>query len=377
MIEDIGAGDRRSVVRVLILFSAAGLGGAERSLSRMALANRRLDVTYLLGTVGGPGAWADWIKGLGEKPLVFSILAGNGSRFRESLRLIRTIRAKAPDIVYVVGVRAAAFIRILKPFLGHVKIVHGIRTTFQSRSALAYKFLLPELVLRNCTTAYVANSETGAKSLQRLFGISRDKIHVIPNGILIPTSVLNFHGARGKSIVVVANLHPLKGHREFMDVVELVHGRHPDAKFHFVGRDDMDGEIRRIAESRGLGAVVEFAGFQSDVWPWLTSARLFALPSRETEGSPTSILEALAAGLPAVAFAIGGIPDLIRDGIDGCLVEPVESSAMARAILGLLDDIPRAMKMGAMGRSKVLMSYSLEASVNSHAELWHLLSRVD
>jgi glycosyltransferase involved in cell wall biosynthesis len=312
--ENIGANDR-SEVRVLILFSAAGLGGAERSLSRMALANNRLDVTYLLGTLGGPGALADWIKDLGETPLVFSVLAGNGSRFLELLRLIRTIRVKTPNIVYVVGVRAAVFIRLLKPFLGHVKIVHGIRTTFQSRSTLAYKFLFPELVLQKCTTAYVANSDSGGKSLQRQFGISRNKIHIIPNGIVIPTSVLNFHGARTKSIVVVANLHPIKGHREFMDVVELVHRRHPDAKFHFVGRDDMDGEIQRIAELRGLSTVVEFAGFQSDVWPWLTSARLFALPSRDTEGSPTSILEALAAGLPAVAFAIGGIPDLIRDGI--------------------------------------------------------------
>jgi glycosyltransferase involved in cell wall biosynthesis len=339
----------------------------------MALANSRSDILYFLATLGGKGPWVDWMEKVAKKPLVFSVLTGHCINIREIVRMVRAIRLSAPDILYVVGVRAAVLVRILKPLLGPVKIVHGIRTTFRRGSLLARKFFLPEFLLSYFTDAYISNSEAGAQSLITLFRVARRKLYVIPNGITIPPVVLGFRGNRTKTVVSVANLHPLKGHKEFLEVVELVHARHPDAKFCFIGRDETHGEIERLANSRGLSSVVEFAGFQQDVWPWLVAARIFVLPSRDTEGSPTAILEALGAGLPAVAFAIGGVPALILDGVDGRVVAPLASSAMAHALIELLDDIPLATKMGEMGREKIVKSFSLQTSANRHAELWRAL----
>jgi glycosyltransferase involved in cell wall biosynthesis len=362
--------------KVLVLFSASGLGGAERSLSRMALCSNRSDITYKLGTLGGTGAWADWIENLGERPLVSNVLAGRFVRIGALFPLIKAVRSFTPDILYVVGVRAATLVRLLAPFLGRVKVVHGIRTTFKQGTALSRNFLFAELLLKGLTDAYIANSAAGARSLMALVRVARHKVHVIQNGIAIPPEVLEFRGSRPKTIVIVANIHPVKGHREFMDVIELVHIRHPDAKFQFVGRDDMAGEIDRIAVSRGFRSAVEFAGFQLNVWKWLLLAQVFVLPSRDFEGSPTAILEALGAGLPVVAFSVGGIPKLVRDGIDGYVVEHLDTKAMANAIVSLLDDPSHASRMGFQGRVRVLSEFSLEASANSHAQLWHELMQV-
>jgi glycosyltransferase involved in cell wall biosynthesis len=341
----------------------------------MALSNKRADVIYMLGTLGGRGAWANWIEDLGVHPLISDALAGRFVRIRALAGFIRAVRTFAPNILYVVGVRAATLVRLLTPFFGPVKVVHGIRTTFKRSTALSRQFHLAEFLLGKLTDAYVANSQAGAQSLSAVVRVPGEKIRVINNGLSIPAHVVDFRGPRPKTIVVVANIHPVKGHREFIDVVELVHMKHPDATFRFVGRDDMRGEIDRIVVNRGLRSAVEFVGFRSDVWPWLLSAQAFALPSREIEGSPTAILEALGAGLPVVAFSVGGIPHLVRHDIDGYVVQDHDSHAMADAIVALLDDPSRASRMGSSGRIRVLSEFSLEACANSHAKLWHDLVR--
>jgi L-malate glycosyltransferase len=337
----------------------------------MALFSDRKAVAYSLGTLGGTGAWVDWIEALGESPLVSDALSGRSVRFGSLSSLVRSIRSFGPDFLYVIGVRAATLVRLLAPMLGAVRVVHGIRTTFEKGSALTRKFFPSEIALRGFTHAYVANSDAGARSLITLFGIPANKVHVIGNGIEIPADVIGHLGPRSKSVVVVANMLPIKGHREFIEVVELVYKSHPDVNFQFVGRDDMQGEIARLANSRGLGNVIKFAGFQRDIWPWLTAAQVFSLPSRETEGAPTAILEAMGAGLPVVAFAVGGVSSLVRNGIDGQIIEHLDNQSMARAIVALLDDPTRASQMGLQGRARVLSEFSLRACAESHEKLWY------
>jgi len=356
----------------MIVFSAAGLGGAERSLSRMALANDQAGFSYLFSTLGGDGPWAEWMRQVGQQPLVFSLL-GHLPRPAEILRFIATVRHRSPRVIYVVGVRAAVFIRLLKPFLGGVKVVHGIRTTFERGTSLARSFGIPERLFQHWTACYIANSSAGADTLSVLSRIPRDRFYVIPNGVEIPRNSIPPITERPDIIAVVANIHRLKGHREFLKVVDLVHRARPHSVFNFIGEDNLNGEIQHTARAMGLESAVRFAGFQPDVWPWLIAARLFVLPSRNVEGAPTSILEAQGAALPVVAFAIGGIPDIVRDGIDGCLIAPGDDHAMARTIVALLEEPPRCAAMGQAGREKVVSLFTVQASARRHAQVWREL----
>ncbi|MDW8363832.1 MAG: glycosyltransferase family 4 protein, partial [Myxococcales bacterium] len=111
--------------------------------------------------------------------------------------------------------------------------------------------------------------------------------------------------------------------------------------------------------ARARGAAVRFVGpigghTKAD---WLAAADVFVAPSRalrsgRTEGSPTAVLEAMAAGLPVVASRTGGLPDLVRDGRDGLLVEPDDPVALARAINWLVGDVEIRKRMGRSARRR-------------------------
>jgi glycosyltransferase involved in cell wall biosynthesis len=101
----------------------------------------------------------------------------------------------------------------------------------------------------------------------------------------------------------------------------------------------------------------------------LARATVFALPSH-AEGMPVALLEAMAAGCPVVASAVGGIPDLIDDGFNGLLVPAGDPAALARAIARLLDDPPLAAAMGRAARATIASRFTAERSVETLGRLY-------
>ncbi|MBL8267297.1 glycosyltransferase family 4 protein [Steroidobacter sp.] len=357
------------MIKVLVLFSAAGLGGAERSLTRMCLANAANDITYRLGTVDGEGEWTRWVRTQGIEPLVVS-LAVNSRVLGNVWGLRRRLRDWSPDLVYAVGLRASIVVRLLKPTLPGLKVVHAIRTSFPPGSELASRYGRSERLLRGLTAAFIANSIAGADSLARIAGVKRASVRVIPNGIEVPPMPSQPVRERAKVVAVIANLHPLKGHLPFLEVIAAVIRKHPDVKFLFVGRDDLNGAIQQAVLQQGLATNIRFEGFQADIAPFLAAARMLVLPSRVTEGAPTAILEAQAAALPTIAYAVGGVQELIRRDVDGYVEQVDDVDGMAGAIVALLDDPIKAEQMGLAARRKVQEQYSLSACAERHATVW-------
>jgi glycosyltransferase involved in cell wall biosynthesis len=359
------------VIDVLLLFSSGEIGGAERSLTRMALANRDGEVSYRCATVGGAGEWSRWAAQSGMETTAYSIASAGIAAIPGMVRLAGHLLARRPRVVYVIGLRASIIARLMKPLLPGVRIVHGIRTTFTPGWALTRKFAIVEKLLGFLTSGYIANSEAGAESFRRISGIAANRVAVIPNGIAIDDAA---KGAReGHRVVVVANIHPLKGHREFLEVVDRVRQRLPEVVFDFVGRDEMHGEVAREANRMGLGRWVRFHGFQPVLAPFLSSAVVFALPSRITEGLPTSILEAMSSGLPVVAYDVGGVGQLVADKDNGFLVSIGNADTMAERIEFLLRNPQVAGRMGMRGRRKVEVDFSVEACADRHAAVWRRL----
>ena len=358
------------MIKVLVLFSAAELGGAERSLTRMCLASREPDISYQLGTVGGEGDWAKWVRTQGLQPIVFSCGGLRKNSLRDLWGLLRMLHTARPHVIYAVGLRACGIVRLMKPLLGQVRIVHAIRTSFPSGSELTMRYARSEKLLRRFTSGYIANSMSGADTLAGIADVPRADIRVISNGIEVPEPTDESARARAKKIAVVANLHPLKGHQPFLDVVAAVARKHPDAMFLFIGRDDLKGAVHEAVTSRDLGKNIRFEGFQPDVTVYWATARMLVLPSQITEGAPTAVLEAQAAGLPTIAYAVGGVQELIRDGQDGYAVEVANVTRMADAIISLLDDADLAQRMGHAARQKVRVQYSIDLCARRHATAW-------
>lgn len=356
-------------IRVLLIFSSSELGGAERSLTRMALAASG-EVEFTLATLDGGGPWSDWCHELGAQPVVLGERregAGHGRfGFKSLQNLVSLVRRERYEALYVIGLRASLWLRFMRPLLRGAHLVHGIRWNPVSDSRLDRALRLTEMMFSRLVDLYICNSRIAAATLSKRAGVPQEKTTVIYNGLEQLPNTVDRSTVRAPNVIVVANLNPRKGHQEFLDVVVAVCNRLPQAHFFFVGRDDMNGRVAAEIRRRGLDNKVTLTGYQPDVGLWLKRSALMVVPSLWGEGCPTSILEGFAHGIPVVAYAIDGIPELISDGEDGVLIPPRNGLALTEAVLQVLEDSAMARRMGDNGREKVHARFTLSYCVESH-----------
>jgi glycosyltransferase involved in cell wall biosynthesis len=162
----------------------------------------------------------------------------------------------------------------------------------------------------------------------------------------------------------VAMFRGSKGHAPLLDAFATVHARRPSARLLLVGDGIRRAWVEGLAKERGLGDAVCFTGFRSDVPDLLRAMDCFVLASTRTEGVPQSLLQAFAAGVPAVGSAIGGIPEVIADGETGTLVEPDDPGALAVAIEAILANPAAAATRARAARKLVEERYSHVAAVS-------------
>lgn len=162
-------------------------------------------------------------------------------------------------------------------------------------------------------------------------------------------------------VVAVGRLDPSKGHRLLLQAFAEVVRELPSARLLVCGRTFMreryDLELEQLANGLGLAAHVVFAGARADVPAIMAEADLFALPT-ENEACGLVFLEAMAAGLPAVAIRSGGVPELVVDGETGLLSDPGDAEQLARNMLRILEDGSVGDRMGKSGRSRVFAEFS-------------------
>ncbi|MEA1051478.1 glycosyltransferase [Lamprobacter modestohalophilus] len=171
---------------------------------------------------------------------------------------------------------------------------------------------------------------------------------------------------------VVANLHPYKGHADLLRALALAHKQLAlDWVLLVAGRDQLGQRAvcENLAAELGISAQVKFLGPRDDIAALLAASDLQVHPSHQ-EALPNSIIEAMAAELPVIATRVGGIPELIEDGVNGLLVEPQRPEALAAAIVQLsrAPDVRRA--MGQCSGLKVREHFTLERSVERYQQLY-------
>ena len=139
-----------------------------------------------------------------------------------------------------------------------------------------------------------------------------------------------------------------------------------------VGSGELEGAVREQVAQLGLEGRVRFLGVRADVAEILNASDVFVLSSR-WEGNPMSVMEAMASGLPVVSTAVGGVPELVRDGETGLLVPSEDAEALARAIQALVDDSARRQAMGAAARQHAVASFDIRHTVRRYEQLYEAL----
>jgi glycosyltransferase involved in cell wall biosynthesis len=160
----------------------------------------------------------------------------------------------------------------------------------------------------------------------------------------------------------VAALVPHKGQRHLIEAAAIVVRKVPDARFVIAGEGELRETLERQIKEHRLEKHVFLVGFRPDVLSVHKAFDIFVMSS-VTEGLGTSLLDAMACGKPIVATSAGGIPEVVRDGTTGLLVQPRDHEAMAAALVRLLTDEPARRAMGAAGLARVRERFSAERMV--------------
>lgn len=349
MIGDDGA--RGDQVDVLALIDHFVLGGAETLLARFAAAageaRVRLRIACLEELDGNPAAAP--LHAMGIPPV--SLNLSGPHRLRALLAVRRHIAAVRPQIVHthlgtsdVLGGVAARSLR--------VPVVCTIHASQWGGSAVAHRRRL----VKHCAARVIAVSDCARREyLERGFASDR-QIVTIHNGIDFSASAGSGGelrrelglGAGDLVVGMVSALRPEKGHDVALDAVQILRARFPRLRLLVVGQGDLRGEIERRAQE--LDGAVIVAGLRQDLPRVFDALDVLLQPSR-ADAFPTSIIEAMAASVPVLASAVGGIPEIVGDGETGVLLAPPpEAGNLASALAALLEDPGRRDRLAGAGR---------------------------
>lgn len=183
----------------------------------------------------------------------------------------------------------------------------------------------------------VALSEKIRQSVSDTYALAGEEVPVIYNGIDLSKCQMKISYATGERIELlhVGRFFEQKNHRGLIDAFCAVSEKFPSAALRLVGDGALFEEIKLYAAERGLGDKVIFEGAQANVYPYFAKADIFLLPSLY-EGMPITLIEAMGSGLPIVATAVGGVPDMLTDGQSAALTD-ISSEAVADAVCRLLE----------------------------------------
>ncbi len=210
-------------------------------------------------------------------------------------------------------------------------------------------------------------------------GIDANKIIVIQNGVdsakycpgqrteellsLIPPS------HRGPVIATVGRLAEAKDHENFLQALSLLKKDHHCPLLIIVGDGEMRGQIEKSVKEKELLNEVVLVGSRSDVERILPGVDAFVISSKR-EGLPMALLEAMSAGLPVVSTSVGGIPEVIQNGMNGLMVPPENPEKLADALKKILIDREMAKKLGNEARNTVVRNYSMKIIAQTYSRVY-------
>jgi sugar transferase (PEP-CTERM/EpsH1 system associated) len=300
-------------------------------------------------------------------------------------RLWKMLRRLKPDLVqtYNIGTLDVAPVAWLAGVPRVVHAEHGRDVADPDGTNRRYRAM--RRWLEPFIARYVAVSTDLGKWLRESVGIAPAKVVCIPNGI----DIERYAGAAGSrelrsllgafappgtlAVINVGRLDPVKDQAGLIAAFKLLCDSSPATaarlRLVIVGegacRNDLETQIARLR----LHGQVRLLGDRKDVPEILAECDVFALSS-VAEGIPLTLLEAMAAGLPIVATRVGGVGEVVVDGVTGTLVEPSNPAALAHALRGYVEDESRRGQRGDAGRQRVEQRFSLPAMLAGYTSLY-------
>jgi glycosyltransferase involved in cell wall biosynthesis len=372
-------------IRVLRVIARLNVGGPALHVTYLTrgLAERGYETTLVAGDVGrGEASMAFVADRAGVAVVPLRGLSRELSPLRDAVaawRLARIIRKVRPDVVHThtakagaVGRTAALLAGPRKPVVVHTFHGHVLRGYFGRAGTLVFRAI--ETALARVTDRLVAVSPEVRDELVALGVAREDRFSVIRLGIELEPRVAfdgdlaelrRRHGIGADAFVVgwFGRMTAVKRTDDLLTTLAALRERGVDALLLLVGDGDDRERLEERAHELGLARDCLFLGYQEDVAAWYAVCDAIVLTSA-SEGTPVTIIEALAAARAVVATDVGGVPDVVDDGETGFLVPAGDTEALAERLELLAREPARRAEMGRLGRERVLRRYAVERLVD-------------
>lgn len=379
-------------IRVLRIIARLNIGGP--AIHTILLTSRlnpnRFESTLVSG-VEAPheGNMLDLAAAENVQPIVVPQLGRELSPLRDVVttwQLWRLVRRHRPHVVHTHTAKAGAVGRVAARLAGVPVIVHTFHGhVFHSYFSPAKTrfFLAIERWLARFTDAIVAVSDRQRQEIAGYGVAPMEKIRVIPLGFdLSPFENPprgRFRAELGLSedvplVGIVARLTAVKNHELFLEVARLVKEQVPPAHFVIVGDGELRAQLENSARRRGLAESVIFTGWRNDLPQVYADLDVLVLTSLN-EGTPVSVIEAMATGRPVVATRVGGVPDLVEDGTTGLLRDSGDAAGVAEAVKAFLADDELRGRVSQEAREVAMEQFRVERLVADMESLYSELLR--
>jgi len=253
----------------------------------------------------------------------------------------------------------------------------GVPFTFTAHGYDIRRKAPPDLAARAAAArAVVTVSNANAHHIAETFGVALDRVEVIPCGVdtdrFRPVIGRDCPWTAGVPVIVCVARHvEVKNLGLLLQACALLRDCGMPFRCVMVGDGPLRCELEGMRRQLNLERFIEFAGAleQLEVLKWWQHAAVAVLTSRN-EGMPVCLMEAAACGVPAVATAVGGVPELVEDGVTGLLTEPGDPEAVASALAGLLADQRLTSRLGKAARQRAEDHFSVRRQANCLLDLW-------
>ena len=348
-------------------------GGEQQTLYLIRLLMERQIECHLVCQPGSPMA----VKASDAGVVVFPIAMHGEADLMAGMRLNRLIRTHNYDIVHshTSHAHTLAFMASIGCNICRLVTRRVDFTIFRNRflplNSIKYRFM---------ADYYVAISHK-IKKVMVTDGIAADRIFVVHSGIDLnrftgvagDSLISEFHLRSNEPVIInVAHLAGHKGQQFLVRAIPHVLKEIPGARFFIIGAGELMTELQTLSDSLGIKQALTLTGFRKDVGAFYNIADLFVMSSVQ-EGLGTALLDALALAKPVVATNAGGIPEVIKDGDTGRLVEAANPQALAQGIIEMLAHKDQAQAMAQRGQALVKEQFSIDAMVENNLAVYRQL----
>jgi glycosyltransferase involved in cell wall biosynthesis len=357
------------VVTLRILHVLEAVEGGTATLLRALVAEQLRCGHFVGAVVADRGPLADDLRALGASVTAIELRRELWAPVADAgalRRLVATVRSDRWDIVHTHDSRAGVLGRPVARALGvpnvhsahsFAHLTQGVRGRGRSRYALTWAI---EWALAPLSAAITVPSVGFAEQAIASRVVSRRRVEVVHNGYdpapaVAPDRELAALAAQAPLIGFLSRMTGVKDPLGLLEALALLRDRGIDFRAAFVGDGPLESEVAERATAHGLAdhvLVRPFTGLGAG--PALAAFDIYVLPST-FEPFGIGLLEGMAAGLPTVATRVGGMPEIVRDGETGYLVEPADPTALADALQPLVTDPDLRQRMGSAGRARARM----------------------